>query len=184
MDENELIRHSKEGHLESFNKLVEVYQKQVYNLALRMLNDSQAAEDASQDAFFSAWRRIDSFRAGNFRAWLLRITTNACCDQLRMLKRHPTTSLDNLSLDPESPPSSDSPEEYALRLELGEQIKKGLAGLPSDQKLAVILHDIQGLNYEEMVQVMGCSLGTVKSRLSRGRIRLRDYLRQQGTFPS
>lgn len=182
MDDSELIRRSKEGDLDSFNMLVESYQRVVYNLALRMLGDRHAAEDASQDAFLSAWRNIGSFRGGNFRAWLLRITANTCYDQLRKLKRNPASSLEALPFEMEGLPSMESPEDYVLRRELGEQIQRGLASLPSDQRLAVVLCDIQGLSYEEIAQVMGCSLGTVRSRLSRGRTRLRDYLVQRGTF--
>jgi len=174
VDEQELIQRSKQGDLDSFNRLVESYQGLVYNLALRMLGNSETAEDAAQDAFFSAWRRIGSFRGGNFRAWLLRITANVCRDQLRKLKHHHSTSLEALLIEPEGLPSSESPEDYALRREVGEQIQKGLSGLPSEQRLAVVLSDIQGLSYEEIAQVMGCSLGTVRSRLSRGRAQLRD----------
>jgi len=183
VDEDELIRGSKEGDLGSFNKLVEIYQRMAYNLALRMLGDSHAAEDATQDAFLSAWRSIGSFRGGNFKAWLLRITANVCRDHLRKLKRRSFTSLEAMLLEPEGLPSSESPEDYVLRREIGEQIQKGLASLPSEQRLAVILSDIQGLSYEEMSQVMDCSLGTVRSRLSRGRAQLRDYLVERELFP-
>lgn len=183
MDEDELIRGSKEGDLDSFNKLVEGYQKMVYNLALRMLGDSHAAEDATQDAFLSAWRSIGSFRGGNFRAWLWRITANVCRDHFRKLRRHPSTSLEAMLLEPEGLSSSESPEDYVLRREMGEQIQKGLASLPLEQRLTVILCDIQGLSYEEIAQVMGCSLGTVRSRLSRGRAQLRDYLVGRELFP-
>jgi len=183
VDENELIRGSKDGNLDSFNRLVESYQRMAYNLALRMLGDSHAAEDATQDAFLSAWRSIGSFRGGNFRAWLLCITANVCRDHLRKLRRHPSTSLESLLLEPEELPSSESPEDYVLRREIGEQIQKGLASLPLEQRLTVILSDIQGLSYEEIAQVMGCSLGTVRSRLSRGRAQLRDYFTREGTFP-
>lgn len=183
MDEGELVRSSREGNLDSFNRLVELYQRQVYNLALRMLGGSDAAEDATQDAFFSAWRNLSGFRGGNFRAWLLRIAANVCRDQLRKLKRHPSISLEALLLEPDNLPSGESAEDYALRRELGGEIQKGLASLPQEQRLAVILSDIQGLTYEEIAQVMGCSLGTVKSRLNRGRIQLRDYLSRRGTFP-
>ena len=114
----------------------------------------------------------------------MRITANACRDQLRKLKHHHSTSLEALLTEPEGLPSSESPEDYALRREVGEQIQKGLSGLPSGQRLAVVLSDIQGLSYEEIAQVMGCSLGTVKSRLSRGRAQLRDYLLARELFPS
>ena len=183
MDEQELISRSKQGDLDSFNWLVESYRGQVYNLALRMLGDSQAAEDAAQDAFFSAWRSIDSFKGGNFRAWLLRITANTCRDQLRKLKHHPSTSLEALPIESGGLSSGESPEDYALRRELGEQIQEGLASLSSERRLAVILSDIQGLSYEEIAQVMDCSLGTVRSRLSRGRTQLRDYLLKRELFP-
>jgi RNA polymerase sigma-70 factor (ECF subfamily) len=180
LDDSELIQWSKKGDLDSFNRLVESYQRAVYNLALQMLGDRQAAEDASQEAFFSAWRGIGAFRGGSFKAWMLRITANVCRDHLR--KRKPTSSLEELSIEFEVSNSTESPEDYALRLDMRAQIQRGLASLPSEQRLAVVLSDIQGLSYEEIAQVMGCSLGTVRSRLSRGRARLRDYLVQKGTF--
>ena len=179
----ELIQRSKQGDLDSFNQLVESYQGLVYNLALRMSGSSQAAEDAAQDAFFSAWRHIGSFRGGNFRAWLLHITANTCRDHLRRIRHHHSVSIETLPIEPEGIPSSESPEEHVLRQEVGEQIQKGLARLPSKHRLAVILSDIQGLSYEEIAQVMACLLGTVKSRLSRGRAQLRDYLLARELFP-
>lgn len=182
MDEAELVQRSKQGDLGSFNILVENYQRLVYNLALRMLDNVPAAEDATQDTFVSAWRGIGGFRGSNFKTWLLRIAAHHCHDQLRWAKRHPTLSLEEPSLKLQELPSPRSPEEYALSQELGEEIERGLASLPSEQRLAVLLSDVYELSYEEMTRIMGCSLGTVKSRLSRGRVRLRDYLRQKGTF--
>ncbi|RLC96510.1 MAG: RNA polymerase subunit sigma-24 [Chloroflexi bacterium] len=183
MDDSELIQRSKEGDLDSFNRLVETYQAQVYNLALRMLSDRQAAEDASQDTFLSAWSGIRKFREGSFKAWLLSITANTCRDQLRKRKRNPTSSLEELSCEVEERRSSaESPEDYTLRRELADQIQRALAALPPDQRLAVILRDVQGLSYDEVAQAMRCSLGTVRSRLSRGRSRLHDHLTQSGTF--
>lgn len=180
MDERELTERSKRGDLSAFNLLVERYQTQVYNLALRILGDMSMAEDATQEAFLSAWRGIRSFRGGSLRAWLLRITSNACYDQVRAARRRPTVSLETL-LDPEEPNipgGSESPEEYALRRELGRTIQQGLASLPFEQRLVVVLSDIQGLSYEEIAQATHTSLGTVKSRLSRGRAGLRDCLRE------
>ena len=188
MDEDELIQRSKDGDLDCFDRLVEHYQRQVYNIALRMLRDAQSADDATQDTFFSVWRAIHKFRRGNFRAWVLRITTNVCRDRLRALKRHPTVSLDAMVIEPDLSGTSnkflEDPDDYVRRLELSEEINKGLATLSPEQRMVVILSDIQGLSYEEITKVVGCSLGTVKSRLSRGRSCLRDYLRQQGTFPT
>lgn len=183
LDDSDLAQGSKEGNLDSFNLLVERHQKTVYNVALRMLGDPSAAEDAAQDAFFSAWKNIRSFRGGNFRAWLLCITANVCRDQLRKRKRHPSISLESLPFEPRESSSSESPEDYVLRRETSDQIQNGLAGLPSEQRLAVILCDIQGLSYEEIAQVMKCSLGTVRSRISRGRAQLRDYLQKRELLP-
>ena len=176
MEEGDLILRSKEGDLDAFNRLVEKYQREVYNLALRMLGKAPAAEDATQEALISAFKGIGRFRGGNFRAWLLRIVANTCRDQMRSWRRRPVTSLDALVLEPEPDRDALSPEDFALRRELGEEIGKALSALPADQRLAVILYDIQGLSYEEVAQVMNSSLGTVKSRLSRGRARLRQIM--------
>ena len=184
MDETDLIGRSKEGDLDSFNSLVESYQGRVYNLSLCMLRNAQAAEDVTQDTFFSAWRSIGKFRGGSFKAWLMRIATNLCRDQFRLLKHYPTTSLDALPLDSQDPSSlAELPQDYTERLELAEELRDGLSSITPEQRLVVILCDVEGLSYEEIARVTGCSLGTVKSRLSRGRAQLRDYLRQHGTFP-
>ena len=171
MEESDLILRSQEGDLDAFNQLVERNQRAIYNLALRMMGNAPAAEDATQEALLSAFKGIGRFRGGNFRAWLLRIVANTCRDHLRSWRRRPATSLDALVLEPER--DAPSPEDYALRRELGEEIGKALGTLSADQRLAVILYDIQGLSYEEVALVMNSSLGTVKSRLSRGRARLR-----------
>ena len=174
MDEAELISASKEGDLDSFNELVRLYQKMAYNMAYRMLGDSQAAEDATQEAFFSAWKNISRFRGGSFKSWVMQITANACRDELRRLKRRPVVPLESLPYDPPAL-STESPEDYALRQETGEHVQRGLTTLSHEQRMAVILCDIQGLSYEEVAEVMECSLGTVKSRINRGRAHLRDY---------
>lgn len=178
MDEEHLIRQSQAGDLDSFNRLVELHQGPVYNLSLRLLGQPQAAEDATQEAFLSAFQAIKRFRGGSLRAWLFRIAANACYDEMRRSRRRPATSLEALTEGAEMfpSPSSESPEEIALRRELAQAISQGLSTLPPEQRLAVILSDIQGLSYEEMAQAMGSSLGTVKSRLSRGRARLSRFL--------
>lgn len=178
MDEEELLLQSKEGHLGAFNALVELHQQPVYNLALRMLNDRGAAEDATQDTFVSAFRSLNSFRAGNFRAWLMRIAANACRDYLRSARVRRNVSLDNLEAEQDfSPPANlESLEASAMRRELSEGIQQGLDLLASDQRLAIILVDIQGLSYDEAAQIVRAPIGTVKSRLSRARLAMRDYL--------
>jgi len=182
MDEQDLVSRSKSGDVEAFNLLVEQYQRLVFNLALRMLGNSEAAEDASQDAFLSAYKAIGKFRGGSFKSWVLRIAANSCHDKLRVARRYRVVSLDTLMLEIGDLPqanNNESPEDYALRRELGRFLNEGLAYLPEDQRLVVILSDVQGLSYEEVAQAAGCSLGTVKSRLNRGRTRLRDFLLQR-----
>ncbi len=182
MDDIELVRASQDGDLDSFNELVRRHQKMAYNLAFRMLGDSQAAEDATQEAFFSAWKNVRRFRGGSFKAWVLQITANACRDQLRRLKRRPVVPLESLPYDPPAL-STESPEDYAVRKDMGEHVQRGLATLSHEQRMAVTLCDIQGLSYEEVGEVMGCSVGTVKSRINRGRCHLRDYFAKMELFP-
>lgn len=189
-EERRLVAAAQRGDLESFNQLVRLYEGRVYNLCLRMLGDPESAADATQDCFISAYRNLRSFRGGSFRSWLLRIATNACYDVLRVRKRRPATSLDaaissddeNMRLDPPDP--SESPDDVALRHELGAAIQTGLDQLPEDQRVVVILSDIQGMAYDEIASITNSNLGTVKSRLSRGRARLREILRAGELLPN
>jgi RNA polymerase sigma-70 factor (ECF subfamily) len=176
--EGQLLQSSRKGDLEAFNTLVQVYQRQVYNLCLRMLG-SAAAEDAAQEAFIAAYRRLSSFRGGSFRAWLLRIAANICYDELRRHRSRPAASLEaalETGAPADVPSRSAGPEEEAVRRELARHLQQGLATVPADQRLAIILRDIHGLSYEELTEALGCSLGTVKSRIARGRARMREYL--------
>ncbi len=183
-EDDRLVALSQEGDLASFNALVERYQDRVYNLCWRMLGLREAAEDAAQETFLAAYRSIRRFRGPSFRAWLLRIAANASTDELRRRRRRPQVSLDTPSADGEAafdpPDPSAGPEEWALRREQARHMQAALLTLPGDQRLAVVLCDVQGLSYEEISEAMGSSLGTVKSRISRGRARLRSYLLEQG----
>ena len=96
MDEVALVQAAQKGDLDSFNRLVLAYQEMAYNLAYRMLSDEDAASDATQTAFFSAYRSLSSYRGGSFRAWVMRMVTNTCYDELRRRQRHPTTPLEPL----------------------------------------------------------------------------------------
>ena len=178
------------GQPSCFNCLIETYQTQAYNLARRMLSDWALAEDAVQDSFVSAYRAFNRFRGENLSAWVLRIVSNTCRDMLRARKARPTLSLDphpiGDSSEPQGPSAADlpsrepSPEDRAEQSELRQTIQAGLDTLQEDQRLAVLLVDVHGLSYEEAAQSMDCSLGTVKSRVSRGRGGLRHHLRQTG----
>jgi len=184
MDEQRLIAQAQRGDLHAFNELVLAYQSTLYNVAYRILGDADAAADATQDAFVSAYRAIARFRGGSFKAWLLRIVTNACYDQLRVKQRRPTDSLDDMLVEPEHDATlrddSEGPEEFVLRQELGAAIQQGLSTLPPDQRITLVLSDIEGLSYDEIAEATHVSLGTVKSRLSRARAKLRDYLLHNG----
>jgi len=189
-EERRLVETAQRGDVESFNALVRLYEGRLYNLCYRMLGDADSAADAAQDAFLSAFRNLRSFRGGSFRSWILRIATNTCYDVLRARKRRPTTSLD-IETDggEDSAPlqiadSAESPDDFALRRELAAAIQHGLATLPEEQRIILILSDIQGLAYEEIADITDTNLGTVKSRLSRGRARLRDVLKAGELLPA
>jgi RNA polymerase sigma factor (sigma-70 family) len=188
-DESQLISDSQGGDVRAFNVLVEHYQVRLYNLCYRMLGDPDAAADVTQDAFLSAYRNIRRYRGGSFAAWLMRIATNACYDQLRVRQRRPTTSIDALLDDEDHAPRQfedpgEAPDERSLRNELAGEIQRSLDLLDADQRLAIVLSDIQGFSYDEISAVTGWPLGTVKSRLSRGRAQLRNVLRQGELLPA
>jgi RNA polymerase sigma factor (sigma-70 family) len=187
MDEAAVIRAAADGSLESFNCLVLTYQDMVYNQAYRMMGDPASAEDATQEAFISAFRNLRSYRGGSFKAWLMRIVTNACYDELRRRKRRPTTPLepiDDAGEEMESPSwladPGEGPEDTAARAELGQAIQMCLDNLPDDFRAVVVLVDMQGMDYTEAAAVLGKPLGTIKSRLARARLKLRDCLRGIG----
>ena len=155
MDEKALIDAARQGDVGSFNQLVLSYQSMVYNFAYRILGDRHAAADATQDAFISAFKAIGKFRGGSFKAWLLRIVTNACYDQLRRKQRQPSTSLDALLVLEPAPTQSltdsrESPEEYTVRQELSKAIQIGIGRLPPEQRITLVLADVQGFSYQEI----------------------------------
>ncbi len=181
MDEAAWIEASRAGDVQAFNRLVIAYQQVAYQLAYRMLRDEQAAADATQDSFLAAYTRLHQFRGGSFKAWLLRIVLNHVYDQLRASRRHPTESLDTMATDEDAPVlqianGGPTPEQVVLSREVLACIEAGLQTISPDQRAVVILCDVHGLSYEETAAATGASLGTVKSRLNRGRAALRIYL--------
>jgi RNA polymerase sigma-70 factor (ECF subfamily) len=175
--EDSLAR-ARRGDLDAFNALVLEHQSLVYNLCFRLLGQRAAAEDAAQEAFVSAWRNLGGLRGEAFRPWLLRIAANICKDELRRRGRRPATSLD-VALEEGMPEPADpgvAPELSALQGELRSQVEAALQELPAEQRTALVLCDIQDLDYVEIASTMRTSLGTVKSRIARGRARLREVL--------
>lgn len=180
--EAKFIREARNGDVRAFNELVRAHQERVYRLAYRILGDAEAASDATQEAFISAYRHIGAFRGGSLHAWLMRIVTNACYDQLRMKQRQRSSSLEALAADPEKPTAwleraaPESPQDILEKRELNDLIQRGLARLPFDQRVAVVLADAENHSYEQISEITGTNIGTVKSRLARGRNSLREYL--------
>jgi RNA polymerase sigma-70 factor (ECF subfamily) len=184
MDESALIKSAQSGDLDSFNTLVLHYQNAVYNTALRIMGDDDLAADASQEAFISAFRSIASFRGGSFKAWLMRTVTNACYDELRRKKRRPTTPLEPDTEDGDEMDSprwladpNMTPDQKAEADELEHAIQHCLDALPVEFRSVVVLADIQGMDYTEVAAASHVPLGTIKSRLARARLRLRECLR-------
>ena len=187
MQEKTMIADAQRGDLDAFNRLVLAYQDMLYGQAYRLMGEKYAAEDATQEAFISAFRKIKSFRGGSFKAWLLRIVTNACYDELRRRKRRPTTQLEpvNEENEPIESPNwltdpGESPEIAAQRSEIRAALELCIQNLPIEFRTVVLLVDIQGLDYTEAARVIRRPLGTVKSRLARARVRMRDCLSNYG----
>jgi RNA polymerase sigma-70 factor, ECF subfamily len=184
VQEEAQIRAAQRGSIEAFNTLVLTYQNQVYTIAFRILQDAAAADDICQDTFVTAFQKLNQFQGGNFRAWLLRIATNACYDELRRRKRRPIESLTqedgNEEADLRLVSSAESPERYAQRQELHSAIEDCFNNLSDEHRLVVLMCDVQEYSYEEIAHVAQISTGTVKSRISRARSRMKDCLQTKG----
>jgi RNA polymerase sigma-70 factor (ECF subfamily) len=184
MDETRTIQEAQNGSLAAFNQLVMAYQGTAYNVAYRIMGQQEPAADACQDAFLKAYKALKQYKGGSFKSWLMRIVTNTCYDQIRYKSRRPSTSLDDMTENPDEHNKklvngSERPEERVLRGELGDLLQAGISELPEDQRIVLVLSDVQGFSYQEIAEIIDQPLGTVKSRLSRGRRRLRDYLTEK-----
>lgn len=180
MDEAALIEAAQNGDVAAYNRLVLHYQELVYNVTYRIMGEPQGAEDMTQEAFISAYKALNRFRGGSFKSWLLRIATNACYDELRWRKRRPQSSLDKLTDGNESfsflRSPDPGPEKEQQSLELMRAIEACLQTLPEEQRATVVLGDVEGYDYGEIATITNVSLGTVKSRMSRARAKLRMCL--------
>jgi len=181
--ETVLIQTAQRGDLDAFNLIVLKYQDMLYRISLRILHDESAADDATQNAMIQAFRNIRSFRGGSFRSWLARVTVNASYDELRRWMRQPEVSLERFSSEGEEIESpswmvdlSAGPEERYDSVELRGAIQDCMKALPPDYRLVVILVDMEGMSYEEAARVARIPIGTVKSRLARARMQLREAL--------
>lgn len=178
------IAAARAGDQGAFEELVRLYEKRVLALTLRMCKDREDAAEAAQEAFLAAWQGLRNFRGdSSFSTWLYRLASNACVDLLRREgKRRTAVSLDDEDLNLDIPASIPSPQEEAERRELREQIEEGLRALPPEYRAALVLREIQQLRYDEISEALGVDIGTVKSRISRGRKKLRSFLLARGNF--
>jgi RNA polymerase sigma-70 factor, ECF subfamily len=177
-DEPAVIARAAAGDRSAFTQLMEHYQSACYGLAWRLLNDADQAADATQDAFIHAYRAIGSYRGGIFRSWLLRITANASYDILRRAQRRPSSPLPDPEEGAPELPDLDAvnPIAEATKSELYRHLEVALRRLPEDQRTAVVLCDVYGMDYNEVAAMTKSALGTVKSRIHRGRLRLRELM--------
>jgi RNA polymerase sigma-70 factor (ECF subfamily) len=173
-----LLEQARDGSLDAFNSLVEAYQDHLHALVARMVPDRDQAADAVQEAFFSAYRNMRSFRGGSVRSWLSRIAINAAMDQQRLKKRRPAQPYPELEDDSWQPPAGPGadPVRTAMHGERSRALQAALASITADQRHAIVLFDVEGYDYQEIADLTGVSLGTVKSRIHRGRLALRERL--------
>ena len=186
MKEELLLEKARHGDQEAFGELVRLYEKKVYALTLRMCKNPDDAAEAAQEAFLAAWQGLKFFRGeASFSTWLYRLASNACVDLLRKEQRHRAVSGPSLNDEDTYMDIADdatTPQELAERSELREQIEEGLQSLTPEHREVLILRELHQLSYDEIAQTLDLDTGTVKSRISRGRKALRNFLLQSGNF--
>ena len=196
-DVSVLVNRAKSGDTDAFSEIVSCYERFVYNTACRMLTSSgmsvSDADDIAQDALIKAWRSLSTFRGDcSFSTWLFRVTVNTARDVIRSNARRPVVSLTRPSDNEDDPEiwdvpvtSGDAiPEEAAERRETIEAVRRAVESLPDDQRQAIVLRDIHDLPYSEIAKILGTEVGTVKSRISRGRANLKKILKNGNFLPS
>ena len=184
--EQQLVSAARQGDMAAFESLVHLYEKRVFALTLRMGGNREDAAEAAQEAFLAAWQGLAFFRGdSSFSTWLYRLASNACVDLLRRESRHRTAagpSLDDEELNLEVPDAMPSPQDEAERRELREEIERGLAALSPEHREVLVLRELHQLSYDEIAETLDLDVGTVKSRISRGRKQLRNFLLKSGNF--
>lgn len=192
-----LVKRAKSGDTNAFSEIVTCYERFVYNTACRVLTASGLsvadADDIAQDSLIKAWRSLSTFRGEcSFSTWLFRVTVNTARDVIRTNARRPVVSLTRSEDDDEEPEiwdvpvtsGDEIPEEAAERRETIEAVRRAVESLPDDQRQAIVLRDIHGLPYDEISRILGAEVGTIKSRINRGRTNLKKILKNGNFFPS
>ena len=184
IQEQQWVEAAKRGDQDAFACLVGAYEKRVFALTIRMCKQPEDAAEAAQEAFLAVWQGLPSFRGeASFSTWLYRLASNACVDILRReSRRRETLSLDGEEAPADVPDRGPTPQEAAEQQELRREIEAGLAALPPEYRQALILREIHQLSYQEIGEALGLDIGTVKSRISRGRQRLRRELLERGVI--
>ncbi len=184
--EQRLVDAARKGDETAFEALVRLYEKRVFALAVRMCGSQEDAAEAAQEAFLAAWQGLRFFRGeSSFSTWLYRLTSNACVDLLRREGRHRAAagpSLDDGELNCDVPDTAPSPQDEAERRELRAQIEAGLRALSPEHRQVLVLREMHQLSYDEIADTLDLDVGTVKSRISRGRKQLRNFLLRSGNF--
>ena len=189
ISESQRIAGACAGDADAFDQLILQYQGLAYSVAYRTLQDGAAADDAVQESFIKAWRALDQYRGGSFKSWLMRIVVNTCYDVLRSSHYRNTENLDDGPVEDDHATQlidrAEGPQDLAERAELNDWIELGIKSLPPDQRMVLVLCDVHGYAYDEIAAIIEQPMGTVKSRISRARARLRDYLiRRPELLPS
>jgi RNA polymerase sigma-70 factor (ECF subfamily) len=181
--EQQLVDSARSGDPDAFETLVHRYERKVYGLTLRMCGNQEDAQEAAQEAFLSAWQSLPFFRGdASFATWLYRLASNAAIDILRREKRQKAVSLDGEEQALDIPDTRLSPQELAEQSELRRDLRVGLASLPEEYRAVLILRELQQLSYQEIADALDLDIGTVKSRINRGRKRLCEFLVKTGNF--
>ncbi|HBN82685.1 MAG TPA: RNA polymerase subunit sigma-24 [Clostridiales bacterium] len=185
--EKVLLTKARKGDANAFEMLIMEHERKAYNIAYRFLKNPEDAEDITQEAFLRAFRNIKKFKGqSSFSTWLYRIINNTCIDFVRSKQNKNVDSIDKTiryegeELELQIPSDENDPVETVETIEISELMKSMLDQLPDDQKMALVLRDIQGFSYQEIVDITGVGMGTVKSRINRGRIALKELIEQKG----
>lgn len=183
MDETILIQKSQQGDMDAFEQLLLRYEKKVYTIAYKYMGNAEDASDLAQEALIKAYQSIGTFRGeSSFATWIGRITANRCLDELRKRKRLQTTSLDEEleleegSVQKEIASEKDTPEQHTIRQETVQYVQQKLAQMREEYRLVLVLRELEGHSYEDIAEMLNCSLGTVKSRISRARNYLKELV--------
>ncbi len=188
-EEQQWVKKASQGDVAAFEQLMRIHESRMYAVSLRMCGNREDALDCTQEAMLRIFRAIGSFKGqSSFATWVYRITMNTCLDELRRRKVRTSSSLDAL-LDSGWAPTDedDTPERHSIASEQRRTLERAIASLPEDMRAAIVLRDVQGFSYDEIAAMLEANVGTIKSRISRGREKLREVLLKQpelfGRYP-